>query len=54
MLNKETGKENFDDWVKECIYIGYAENSKAYRLWQLNERTIVPRCKIFKLISKKL
>ena len=39
-LNKEPNKEKFQSQSKRRIFVGYAENSKAYRIWLPDEYKI--------------
>lgn len=40
MLDKSPGKGKFDARSKECIFVGYSKEAKAYRVWLPNERKI--------------
>lgn len=41
ILNKEQNKDKFSSRSKECMFIGYSEESKAYRLWDGNEKKVL-------------
>lgn len=41
VYDKTPQKEKFQSRSKECILVGYSEESKAYRLWSVNERKII-------------
>jgi len=40
-LNKDPTQDKFESRSKECILVGYCEESKAYRLWSTNDRKII-------------
>ena len=51
VLDKSQKKGKFEPKSKECIWIGYSEESKAYRLW-LNEDKKVIRSRDVKFMNK--
>ena len=40
-LNKDPKKGKFDPRSRECTFLGYSEESKAYRLWSITEGKII-------------
>ena len=40
-LNKDPKKDKFDSRSKDCLMLGYCDESKAYRLWSTSEGKII-------------
>ena len=40
-LDKTPGKDKFDSRSRECIFLGYSAESKAFRLWLTDEQKII-------------
>ena len=40
-LNKEPHKDKFAPKAKECIFIGYSEQTKGYKLWSKEDRRVI-------------
>lgn len=41
VLNKDPGKNKFEEITKTGIFVGYCEQAKAYRVWLPEERKLV-------------
>ena len=50
-LDKNPNKGKFDQRSKECYFLGYSEESKAYRLWSITEEKII-RSRDIKILEK--
>lgn len=40
-LDKKPQKDKFEPRSKDCIFLGYATEAKAYRLWSLSEQKVI-------------
>ena len=39
-LNKTPGKEKFQARTSKCLFLGYSEESKGYRVWPTDDRRV--------------